>query len=227
MKVQMNRREAFTVASAVTLAGGGAIQASDEAPSDPLRFGKPCAVTSTGLTADALTHSANVSPDGRAITIIFDKSMQFTIDDSSLTRTWAAALQIPQALQKMPPTIVFMAFAQGFVAKDPTARIVVTLDLGGVNRVVEFPFGDKAADGSDWDAAVLSSLPTIVEHSTTPAGNELTTRKYLDLGFYPVAITVTIQRATPKDNAILTVSSFDLESLTPKTVESAKRRRRR
>jgi hypothetical protein len=227
MNVQMNRREAIAVASAVTLAGAGQIQASDEPAADPSRFGKPCPVTSIGLAADAITHSADISPDGRAITILFDKSMQFNIDDSSLTKTWAAAIQIPQTLQKMPPTIVFMAFVQGFVAKDPATRIVVSLDMGGVNRVVEFPFGDKAGHESDWDAMVLSSLPTVVEHGTTPAGGETSTTKILDLGFYPVAIAVTIQRATPKDQAILSVSSIDIETLTPIFDKASRRKARR
>jgi hypothetical protein len=222
----INRREALAVASAITLvAGVRTAEAADEPAPDPVRFAKPEPQTSIGLAADAITHSSNVSPDGRAITILFDKSMQFSFDQyaSSLTKTWAAALQIPQVLQKMPPSIVFMAIARGFVEKGPAVRIVVTLDFGGVNRVVEFPFG-QASGQKDWDATVFSPLPMVTEQGTTPAGGTTETLKTLDLGYYPLAITVTMQRATIKDQGVVTVDTIDIETLTPKITQAAKKR---
>jgi hypothetical protein len=225
----MNRRTAIAVASTLTLAippaGRAAVEPADTA--DPVRFGRPQAESSTGLAAEALTHSAAVSADGRSVEVIFDQSMTFDIDKcgSSLTKTWTAALQFPRTLQKMPPAIAFMGVVRGFVKKDPKARIVVTLDLGGVNRVVDFPFGNQGNLQEDWDATVFSSLPMIQEKSTTPAGNTQISTKPLDLGYYPVAITVTIQRATTKVQAFLSVDSIDIETFTPKTTPSAKRQK--
>jgi hypothetical protein len=227
MNAAINRREALAVASGLTLvAGARAAEAADDPAPDPVRFAKPQPQTSIGLAADAITHVANVSEDGRALTILFDKSMQFSFDQcaSSLTKTWAVALQIPQVLQQMPPSIVFMSFARGFVDKGPAARVVVTLDFGGVNRVVEFPFG-QVVEQKEWDASVFSPLPTVTLHGTTPGGHTTETVKTLDLGYYPIVITVIMQRATIKDQAIITVGSIDIETLTPKITQAANKHR--
>jgi hypothetical protein len=218
MNAPINRRQAIAVASAVSLAAVRTAQAADEPKADPVRFDKPQAETTTGLAANSLTFSSNVSPDGRAVSMIFDKSMQFAFDnnDPYLTKTWAASIRIPRALQNMPPTVVFMGIVRGFMIKDSNARIAVSLDLGGVHHVVNFPFGGGASAQKDWTETVFSPLPTVEQQTQTPTGNTQVTQKLLDLGYYSIAVSVTMQRATTNDAALLKVDSIDVETLVPR-----------
>jgi hypothetical protein len=218
MNTPINRRQAIAVASAVSLAAVRTVQAADEPKADPVRFDKPQSETTTGLAANSLTFSSNVSPDGRAVSMIFDKSMQFALDnnDPYLTKTWAASIRIPRALQNMPPTVVFMGIVRGFMIKDSNARIAVSLDLGGVHHAVNFPFGGGAGAQKDWTETVFSPLPTVEQQIQTPTGNTQVTQKVLDLGYYSIAVSVTMQRATTNDAALLKVDSIDVETLVPR-----------
>jgi hypothetical protein len=222
MTPRMNRRDTFLAGGAAVLTGMLARPAAAEGPAaEPVRFDKPQGLTSVGLTADALKFTSNISPDGRAVTLLFGGAFQFSLGqpDTDLTKTWAASLQIPQTFQQNPPPplIVYSNVVRGSVDKAAGTRIVLTLDLGSTSHVVEYPFGKATHD--DWDATVLSPVPSVEKPSKTDQGTPVVTTVPLFLSYYPVTISVTIQRATPQDSALISLGSIDIE--TPSAVQAS------
>jgi hypothetical protein len=117
--------------------------------------------------------------------------------------------------------VVYAVNVRGAVDKPAAARVAVTLDVGGVAKVLEFPFGGKVT--RDWDEVVLCPVPAVVVEGKSEQGNPTSTSTPLLLPYFPVAVTVTLQRAKAQDEVTFQLVSLDVEALAAQYLGAGKK----
>lgn len=157
--------------------------------------------------------AVDISPDGLAMTISFDSLQLDLSQGDDLTATLVASLLIPVSVQE-PATERFRGYAahaRGFVSKEPGTRVVVTLDLGEVHDAAEFPYDQELSE--DFQRNVFS-FPSGKKSHETPSGGVLTSPA-ASAPHFPATITLSIQRRSTRDQALVVVDSLNLEIIDP------------
>lgn len=197
----------------VVAAGGDAAAREQETLSFKTQLKKPKAGKPNVADLGALP-ATNISPDGLAINVLFDKAMELGLaEGEELTATLIASLLIPVSAQE--PTVEnfrgYSAFVRGFVTKDPGTRVVLALDLGETHDVAEFPYGENVS--KDFQRSIFS-YPNDEMRRAKPDGGQETARTS-PAPHFPVVMTLTIQRRSPRDKASIKVDSLDVEIVDP------------
>ncbi|WP_337177751.1 hypothetical protein [Paludisphaera sp.] len=162
----------------------------------------------------------NLSPDGLALTIMFNGKLVAEMSpesarDAAVTLT---TLQIPVTLPE-PLNETFLGFTaslRGKIQKDVGARVSILLELGGVSRSIELPYGQDRF--GDFDEALfsyqaVSTIPTFGngEEGTVP-GQQLPPARH-----YTAVLVITAQRRSATDTALVEVDSMDVEIIAPRS----------
>jgi hypothetical protein len=198
------------VASATTRPGPTSVDDDDELKT---RFGDAKAITPIVPDLGGLT--ANRSPDGHASTILFGAEMGVDLDqdtdDNSATRI--AVLEVPVSAQE-PSAETFRGYScdvRGFVDKDDETRVVVALDLGGTSSVLEFPYGESTT--RDFRRAVFIYPFDQVQRETSPG--RVVGVFVAPPPHFTALLTLSIQRRTPANKALVRLESLDVEIIDP------------
>jgi hypothetical protein len=177
------------------------------------RFSKPKIVPPKVADLGTLP-ATNISPDGLSIGIIFDKAMQLSLSgDGDLTATLVASLLIPVSAQEPTVEILrgYSAIVRGSIQKDLGTRVVLTLDLGEIHNVTEFPYGEATSD--NFRRAVFS-YPASEAKRERPDG-AIETIQISPAPHFVAVMTLSIQRRTTQDGATVSIDSLDVEIVDP------------
>ncbi|WZO98242.1 hypothetical protein EP7_005301 [Isosphaeraceae bacterium EP7] len=221
--VPITRRSVLQSAGAAGLAGvvTGSRSASADEPataSFKTRFRKPKIVKPRIAELGDLP-ATNISPDGLAITILFDKAMELSLSDGEdLVTSLTASLLIPVSVQE-PSAETFRgysAFVRGFINKEKGTRVLLTLDLGETHDVADFPYGEVVSD--DFVRPVFSYPVSELKREKPGGGTE--TIQVTPAPHFSAILTLTIQRHSPKDRATIKIDSLDVEIVDPSKTPS-------
>jgi hypothetical protein len=154
------------------------------------------------LAPDAIkpkSFSTNISPDGLAMTVLFDS---FTVTlgetDKALSATKVATLRIPFALPEGKRLVGFTQDVRGFAQKGKGSRLALVADSGGAAVVFEFPYEEEAVGGD-----IQRSSFTVDRRE---GGKDAVT-------VYAVNILLSVQRRSTKEPVYFALDSLDIETV--------------
>ena len=177
-------------------------------PAAPPRFAiaKPVVTKTVSLSPKA--SAATVSPDGRAGTVQFgdrnrgDLQIALGSPEKALSATKLVTFR---AKVTAPAGHTFFGFRQvlrGSVKKGKGSRVVIVADLAGTTKVIEYPFGEEAADLAFTHAFV------------TPDVNLTNgTEEVAPLPEFAGTITLLVQTRSPDERVDAALDSLDFEAL--------------
>jgi hypothetical protein len=202
MKRTLSRREAL---GAVALIGTAGVAGAGGAQPAKFEFSKPVVTSTTSL--DPKAHSSNVSPDGRAVTIIFADeklgNLQIGLGEpgKELSATKLVTFAVPVAAPPDGSLIGYRQILQGFVNKGKESRVVIIADLVGTTKVIEYPYG-KAVENENFVHSFFS-----------PDVNQtIGTAVVAPLPEYAGTVTLLVQTRSPKDGVLAAIDSLDIEA---------------
>jgi hypothetical protein len=160
------------------------------------------------VTPDVLkpkTFSADVSPDGEALTLLFSDLLVALPGeaDKSLSAVKVATLRIPFTLPEKQGLAGFIGDISGFVQKGAGARAVLIADMGGTARVFEFPYGEDLSGGKDYVQEMFSLERRVV----TGGGSGPPVPPYT------MNLFLAVQRRTKDDLVMLIVDAIDVSTV--------------
>jgi hypothetical protein len=143
--------------------------------------------------------STNISPDGLAITVLFD-SFEITLGetDKALSATKVATLRIPFVLPEGKRLVGFTQDLRGFAQKGKGSRLALIADSGGAAVVFEFPYEEEAVGGD-----MQRSSFTVDRRE---GGKDTVT-------VYAVNILLSVQRRSTKEPVYFALDSLDIEAV--------------
>jgi hypothetical protein len=211
----LDRRQALAAAGLLgTAAAAGAEDARK--PAGSFRF-QPPVITRT-VSLDPKAAAAVVSPDGRAMSVLFgdpklgDLQIGLGAPEKVLSATKLVTFQAAVKAPADGSLIGYRQILQGFLDKGKGSRVVIVADLVGTTKVIEYPYGQEVKDEN------------FVHAFFSPDVNQTVgTEVVAPLPEYAGTITLMVQTRTPKDQVLAAIDSLDIEALLTGVAPAAKR----
>lgn len=139
----------------------------------------------------------NISPDGQAITVLFDGSIVAElVTDGKDSVTTVAVVRVPVTLPE-PITETFLGYYvnfKGFIDKTEGTHVSIFVNVGNATKTIQYKVGTPLHE--DFDENIFSFGN---KHPLPPSAH------------LTAMIVITMQRSGKQDNGLVKIDSLDVE----------------